>query len=27
MLIVRNEQGKAEEVSKSIVRVLEQARE
>jgi adenylate kinase len=27
MLIVRNEQGKAEEVSKSIVRMLEQARE
>jgi adenylate kinase len=27
MLIVRNEQGKAEEVSKSIVRMLEQAKE
>jgi len=27
MLIVRNEQGKAEQVSKSIVRMLEQARE
>jgi adenylate kinase len=27
MLIVRNEQGKAEEVSKGLVRVLEQAKE
>jgi len=27
MLMVRNEEGKAEEVSKSLVRMLEQAKE